>query len=45
MCGIVGFVDKKNTKEKKEIIKKMADRIKHRGPDDVGFYVDKIIAL
>lgn len=45
MCGIVGFVDKKNTKEKKEIIKKMADRIKHRGPDDEGFYVDKNIAL
>lgn len=45
MCGIVGFVDKRNTKEKKEIIKKMADRIAHRGPDDEGFYVDKNVAL
>lgn len=45
MCGIVGFVDKKGVKEKKEIIKKMADRIAHRGPDDEGFYVDKTVAL
>lgn len=45
MCGIVGFVDKRNTKEKKEIIKKMADRIAHRGPDAEGFYVDKNVAL
>lgn len=45
MCGIVGFVDKRNTKEKKEIIKKMADRIAHRGPDAEGFYVNKNVAL
>ena len=46
MCGIVGFVDKKrSTKEKKEMIKKMADRIAHRGPDDEGFYVDDNVAL
>lgn len=45
MCGIVGFVDKKSTTEKKEIIKKMAERIQHRGPDDEGFYVDKNVAL
>ncbi len=45
MCGIVGFVDKRKPKEKKEIIKNMADRIKHRGPDDEGFYVDNSVAL
>lgn len=45
MCGIVGFIDKRNIKDKKEIIKNMADRIKHRGPDDEGYYVDKFIAL
>ena len=45
MCGIVGFVDKKSKKEKKEIIKKMADRIKHRGPDAEGYYVDDAVAL
>ncbi len=45
MCGIVGFVDQRTKKEKKEIIKKMADRIAHRGPDDEGFYVDDMCAL
>lgn len=43
MCGIVGFVS--SEKKKKEIIEKMADRIKHRGPDGVGYYTDKKIAL
>ncbi len=45
MCGIVGFIDKRDKKEKKEIIKKMADRIKHRGPDDEGYFVEEDIAL
>ena len=45
MCGIVGFVDRKGKKEKKEIIKKMADRIVHRGPDQEGYYVDDVVAL
>jgi len=45
MCGIVGFVDNKPKKEKNVIIKKMADRIKHRGPDDAGYYTDDVIAL
>ena len=44
MCGIVGFVDREVT-DKKKIIKKMADRIKHRGPDGEGFYTDSDIAL
>ncbi len=34
MCGIVGFVDK--SKNKKKIIKDMANLIKHRGPDSDG---------
>ena len=45
MCGIVGFVDKRKKKEKEEIIKKMADRIKHRGPDAEGYYVTDDVAL
>ena len=34
MCGITGFINKDNNK--KDIIEKMADRIKHRGPDGQG---------
>lgn len=43
MCGFVGFVDK--TKDKEKTIKKMADLIKHRGPDSDGYYTDDDIAL
>ena len=43
MCGIVGFASKE--KNKKQIIKKMADRIKHRGPDGEGYYTDDFVAL
>jgi asparagine synthase (glutamine-hydrolysing) len=43
MCGFTGFVS--NEKKKKAIIKKMSDRISHRGPDGDGFYVDDAIAL
>ncbi len=45
MCGIIGFIDQKKISEKKEIIKKMADRIHHRGPDGEGYFTDKYIAL
>ena len=44
MCGFVGFVDKTQTKKKK-IIKDMADRIIHRGPDSDGYYVDDFVAM
>ena len=43
MCGIVGFCSEEANKE--IIIKKMADRIKHRGTDGEGYYIDKFIAL
>lgn len=45
MCGIAGFVDKKSSKEKDKIIKKMTDVIVYRGPDGEGFYTDKYVAL
>lgn len=43
MCGIVGIV----TKDKKidKIIKNMADKINHRGPDGEGYYTNNDIAL
>ena len=43
MCGIAGIVG--NLKNKNEEVKKMALRIKHRGPDGEGFYVDDFVAL
>lgn len=43
MCGIVGFYSE--AKNKEEIVKKMAERIVHRGPDGEGYYTDKKVAL
>ena len=43
MCGIAGFINKDSNK--KGTIKKMTDRIIHRGPDAEGFYIDDDIAL
>lgn len=43
MCGFVGFIDK--NKNKKKIIKDMADIIIHRGPDSDGYYIDNDCAL
>ena len=45
MCGIVGFVDQKKSKEKAKIIKNMTDQIIHRGPDGEGYYTDDLVAL
>lgn len=44
MCGIVGILDFKNKIDEK-LIKRMADSIKHRGPDDEGYFFDKNIGL
>ena len=38
MCGISGIVNRRDRKVKEEEIKKINDLIKHRGPDDEGFY-------
>ena len=43
MCGIVGFISREENKG--IIIKKMADKIIHRGPDEEGYYIDENIAL
>ena len=43
MCGIVGFVGSEDNKG--ERIKKMTDRMVHRGPDQEGYYIDEMIAL
>ncbi len=43
MCGITGFITE--DKNKKQIVKQMANAIKHRGPDGEGYYTDKVVAL
>jgi len=40
MCGIVGF-----NWEDKELVKKMASTLEHRGPDDYGHYTDNNVSL
>lgn len=43
MCGIVGFTN--NIKDDGTVIKRMMNRIIHRGPDSEGSYVDENVAL
>ncbi len=43
MCGINGIITKE--KNKKELIKKMNDKIIHRGPNSEGTYIDDTLAL
>src|SRR3989344_8854186 len=44
MCGIAGILSP-NTVEKEQIIADMVAKIRHRGPDDDGFFVDGNIGL
>lgn len=39
MCGFAGYINQANVN--KDTIKSMADRIKHRGPDDEAFFQDE----
>ena len=41
MCGIVGFAGF----EDKKLLKKMADVVRHRGPDGFGYFISKNISL
>ena len=43
MCGIVGFTNKID--DASAVLEKMMDRIRHRGPDSGGQYVDDDIAM
>lgn len=40
MCGIAGYIDKKN-KVSSLVLRRMLTRIVHRGPDESGIYLDK----
>ncbi len=43
MCGINGIISKNRNKE--ENIKKMNNKIKHRGPENEGIFIDDYVAL
>lgn len=40
MCGFVGILNKNAVGIRPEILRKMADTIHHRGPDEEGLYID-----
>jgi asparagine synthase (glutamine-hydrolysing) len=44
MCGIAGYVSSTAPADR-QIVQRMCDQIRHRGPDDEGFYVDRHCAL
>ena len=45
MCGIYGFSIKDLPKNPKRILKKMSEKIHHRGPDQTGSYIDNNVAF
>lgn len=45
MCGISGIINKENNRIDESMIASITDIIKHRGPDDYGFYYDKNFAF
>jgi asparagine synthase (glutamine-hydrolysing) len=45
MCGIAGYATREPAAKPDSIIRRMADRIHHRGPDETGFYSDAHISL
>ena len=47
MCGIAGIVPRRPTDPERleSIVRRMTDRIEHRGPDDEGYHVTPDVAL
>ncbi len=45
MCGFAGFLNELDEEQNNIIVRKMADRIVHRGPDQDDYYVDGDISL
>ena len=46
MCGLTGFVSKEqNASDLEATARRMAERIRHRGPDDDGVWVDPVAGL
>ncbi|MCL2604605.1 MAG: asparagine synthase (glutamine-hydrolyzing) [Defluviitaleaceae bacterium] len=45
MCGFCGFTGNEYNDDDNTVIRKMAERVSHRGPDGEGYYVDGDISL
>lgn len=50
MCGIAGFIDLWSSKDDRavdqaQLLQRMCDVIRHRGPDDEGFHIQNGVAL
>ncbi|MBR1810628.1 MAG: asparagine synthase (glutamine-hydrolyzing) [Clostridia bacterium] len=46
MCGFVGFLNEQaNDAENSKVIREMADKIRHRGPDMDDYFVDEDVSL
>lgn len=46
MCGLVGYVDLHNKRRvEKEILVRMADTVRHRGPDEAGYFTEENVGL
>ena len=45
MCGISGSLDLKGGTVDREILHSMTRMMRHRGPDEVGIYTDRMIGL
>ena len=45
MCGITGFTNFHARGDAADLVRRMADKIAHRGPDGEGFFVQPNIAL
>src|SRR5689334_14315160 len=45
MCGICGIVNKSETPVSMELLQKMSRTLRHRGPDDEGYYAAKNVGL
>jgi len=45
VCGITGILTKSHKSPDLSILKRMADKISHRGPDDEGHYIDNRVGF
>src|SRR5215831_16893742 len=45
MCGITGYLTTNPAHPQRAVLERMTDAIRHRGPDEFGFYQDEYASL